>query len=98
IAFTSQHADEVSAAAMRLCIEEQIEHKEYRQKLINRLLKCNMPNIEESERIKTIIQAGQLTDKVNRREISGKHYSEIQKDSDFFISIADNANEILESI
>ncbi len=37
IAFTSPHLDEVSAVATRLNIEEQVDKKEYRQKLKDRL-------------------------------------------------------------
>jgi hypothetical protein len=97
IALSSQHSDEVSAAATRLYFEEQTDKREFRKKLINRLNEIDLEHLdqEEKERIKTIIKASQLTDRVNKREIVGKHFSEIQKDVNFFNSIADRAQEIL---
>lgn len=97
IAFNTNYGDEVSAAATRLNIEEQTYKKEYRQKLIDRLKKIDIVKLgtTERERIKTIIQAAQLTDRVNKREIVGKHFSEIQVDADFFNSVADIAANIL---
>lgn len=97
IAFCTHYIDEVSAAATRLNIEEQSDKREYRQKLIDRLNLIDISKFDtaENERIKTIIQAAQLTDRVNKREIVGKHFSEIQVDANFFNTIADNAEKIL---
>jgi hypothetical protein len=97
IALSSQHIDEVSAAATRLYFEEQTDKREYRQKLINTLIQLNVAHLgkSERERLRTIIQASQLTDRVNKRDIVGKHFSEIQKDAEFFNAIADRAQEIL---
>ena len=97
IALKTKHADEVSAAATRLNIEEQSEKKEYRQILIDKLQQIDISNLEvsEKERVKTIISAAQLTDRVNKREIVSKHFSEIQSDANFFNSVADIAENIL---
>ncbi|MFT3902576.1 MAG: hypothetical protein QM727_05355 [Niabella sp.] len=97
IAFNTNYSDEVSAAATRLNIEEKSEKKEYRQKLIDRLQLIDASKIDgaEKQRIKTIIIAAQLTDRVNKREIVGKHLSEIQADGNFFNSVADIAENIL---
>ncbi len=97
IAFNSNYSDEVSAAATRLNIEEQSDKKEYRQKLIDKLKTIDISKLDtvEKERIKTIILAAQLTDRVNKREIVGKHFSEIQLDATFFNIVADIADRIL---
>ena len=100
IAFTSPNPDEVSAAATRLNLEEQVDKKEFRQILIDKLNHLDILQLDkaEKERIKTIIQASQLTDRVNKRDIMGKHFSEIQKDAAFFNSTADKAQEILNNL
>lgn len=97
IALNTNYIDEISAAAIRLNFEEQSDKKEYRQKLVDRLNLIDISKIDtaEKERIKTIILAAQLTDRVNKREIVGKHISEIQVDANFFNSIADTAENIL---
>jgi hypothetical protein len=97
IALTSKYPDEVSAAAARLSIEEQFDEKEFRQMLMDRLNNVDTARLDKTERdrIKTIIEASKLTGRVNKREILGKHFSEIEKDAAFFNSIADNAANIL---
>jgi hypothetical protein len=99
-AFTSSYPDEVSAAATRLNLEEGSYKNEFRQKLIDRLRTIDISNLDktEKERIKTIILASQLTDRVNKREVVGKHFSEIQSDADFFNATADTAQKILNSL
>lgn len=100
IAFTSPYPDEVSAAATRLKIEEQVYYKEFREKLLDRLNRLEISSIEkaEQERIKTIILASQLIDRVNKRDIVGKHFSEIHEDTAFFNSTANKAHEILNKL
>ncbi len=100
IAFSSPNPDEVSAAATRLNFEEQVDKKEFRQKLMDRLNRLDISHLDkaERERLKTIIQASQLADRVNKRDIVGKHFSEIQKDAAFFNSTADKAQEILNNL
>ena len=97
IALNTKYVDEISAAATRLNIEEQSEKKEYRQKLTDKLTTIDISKLapSEKERIKTIILASQLTDRVNKREIVGKHFSEIQADAIYFKVVADNAENIL---
>lgn len=97
IAFKTKYVDEISAASTRLNIEEQSERREYRQKLISKLNSIDVSKLDttEKERIKIIILASKLTDRVNKREIVGKHFSEIQVDSDFYNSVADTAENIL---
>jgi hypothetical protein len=100
ITLTSRHPDEVSAAAIRLNLEESFYKKEFRQKLTDRLKTIDISKLDptEKERIKTIILASQLTDRVNKREVVGKHFSVIQKDADFFNATANTAQKILNSL
>ena len=100
IALTSRYADEVSAAASRLSIEEQFDGKEFRQLLIDRLnnFDISQMNKAEKDRIKTIIESSKLTDRVNKREIVGKRFSEIEQDAKFFNFIGDNADSILSQL
>ena len=97
IALNTSYADEVSAAATRLNIEEHSDKKEYRQILIDKLKQLDISKLDtvEKERVKAIILAAQLTDRVNKREIIGKHFSEIQSDANFFNSVADTAENML---
>lgn len=97
IALNTKYTDEISAAATRLNIEEQSDKREYRQKLIDKLKTIDASKFDtvEKERIKTIILASQLTDRVNKREIVGKHFSEIESDAKFFNTVADTAESIL---
>ena len=99
-AFTSNNTDEVSAAAYRLYIEEQFENKEYRNLLLNRLRLATETVLdkENTERLKTIIKAAQLLDRVNHRVIVGKHFTEIEKDAKFVNDIADSAQEIMNQL
>ena len=97
IALFSKYTDEVSVAAARLYFEEQTDKKEFRKQLVDRMNQIDFEHLDEieKERIKTIIQASQLTDRLNKREIIGKHFTEIQKDAAFFNSIADRVQEII---
>ena len=99
LVFISNYSDEVSAAANRLCIEEKVDKTDFRHKLISRIdIDLTKLDHEERDRIKNIIQSSQLTDKVNRRVIVGKHYIEIEKDAEYFSSIAKRAETILNSL
>ena len=95
IALNTKYVDEISAAATRLNFEERSDKKEYRQKLLDKLTTIGISKLDttEKERIKIIILASLLTDRVNKRQIVGKHFSEIQTDSDFFNSVADRSEE-----
>jgi hypothetical protein len=97
IALNTTYIDEISAAATRLNLEEQSDKKEYRQNLIERLNLIDVSKIDAAgkERIKTIILAAQLTDRVNKRDIVGKHFSEIQVDANLFNSVGNNAERLL---
>ena len=100
IAFTSTDYDEVEGASHRLFIDEEDEKIDFRPAVIERLKKIYISKLdtEAKKRVKAIILNGHLTDKTNKREIVGKHFSEIQKDVDFFNEIADFATQILKQL
>ena len=52
----------------------------------------------ERDRLRTIVEASQLTDRVNRRDIVGKRFTEIQKDAQFFNTIANRAQEFIDGL
>ena len=97
IALTSFHLDEVWAAAKRLNDEEEINKIEFRQELIDRLdeVDYNHLNAEERERIRVVIEASGLTNRLNKRDTIGKHYNEILKDAEFFRQISISSERIL---
>jgi hypothetical protein len=100
IAFTSSDNDEVEGAVHRLFIEEEDEKIDFRTAFIERLKKIDISQLdaEEKKNIKTIIFNGHLTDRTNRRDVIGKHFSEIQKDIEFFNEVADKAEQILKQL
>ncbi len=100
IAFTSPFEDEIHAAAVRLKLEEYEEKKEFRQALVERLKNVNISKLSnfERNRLKSIIQSSQLTDRVNKREILGKHFSEIRQDALFYEGLADFAEGIFNKL
>lgn len=100
IAFTSSDNDEVEGAVHRLFIDEEDEKIDFRSPLIERLKKIDISQLDAQgkKRIKIIILNGRLTDRTNRREVIGKHYSEIQKDVEFFNDIANKAEQILKQL
>lgn len=52
----------------------------------------------EKERLKIIIYESDLYDATNRRDILGKHFTEIQSDADYYKTTADKAKGILAKI
>jgi len=100
IAFTSSDYDEVEGAVHRLFIDEEDEKIDFRPAVIERLKKIDISQLdnEGKKKIKAIILNGHLTDKTNKREIVGKHFSEIQKDVDFYKDVAENAEQILKQL
>jgi hypothetical protein len=100
IAFTSSDNDEVEGAVHRLFIDEEDEKIDFRPTVISRLKQINLStlNTEDKKRIKTIILNGHLIERTNKRDVVGKHFSEIQKDVQFFNEVADDAEKILKQL
>ena len=100
IALKSEFNDEVHASCVRLMLDEKEFKTPYRQKLTEKLEEFDLRKINRAEkkRIKTIIQSAELNSEWNRREIVGKHISEINKDAEFFSDIANRTKQILKKI
>jgi hypothetical protein len=100
IAFTSSDYDEIEGAVHRLFIDEEDEKIDFRPAVIERLKKTDISQLdsEGKKKIKAIILNGHLMDKTNKREVVGKHFSEIQEDVNFFKDVAENAKQILKQL
>ncbi|MEN9909536.1 MAG: hypothetical protein RLZZ540_2685 [Bacteroidota bacterium] len=97
IVLSSINEDEVIAACLRLCDNEQYHEIEYRQKLINKLNEIQLYNLpyDEKQRLINIIEYSELDSEINRREVLNKHFDEVQKDTNYFRTIAQQADIIL---
>ena len=100
IAFSTHDYDEIEGASHRLLIEEEDEKKEFRPAVFDRLKKIDISQLDtdEKKRIKAIILNGHLTDRTNKREIAGKHFSGIQTDVKFFSELADYSEQVLKQL
>jgi hypothetical protein len=100
IVFSSEYNDEVIAASLRLRDNELCNGQEFREQLLNELVKINIGDLDEGQktRIQTIIILSELAHGENRREIIGKTSKDIKADSDFFMNIAVKADEILATL
>lgn len=88
IAFDSPSLNEVAASAAYLRIRESWNKIEFRSSILDRLRKLEVDELDakEKKRFETIIEKAELDDVMNRRNIVGKHISEINKDAAFFYS------------
>lgn len=100
IAITSYDTNNIIGASLELCEREKFNKENFRDKLISRLLQVDTSNLSdfEKERLKIIIYESDLYDATNRRNIVGKHFTEIQIDAEYYRTIADKAKEILANI
>lgn len=100
IALTSDDHDEVEGAAHRLLFEEEEEMKDFRPKLLARLQNIDISSLSttDKKRIRTIILNTHLTDRRNKRDVAGKNISEVQADADYFASVAQFADKLLNQI
>ena len=97
IALCSINEDEVIAACLKLRENEQYHKIEYRQNLIDKLNKIQLYDLpyDEKQRLINIIEYSELDSEINRREILNKHFDEVQKDANYFRTIAQQADIIL---
>ena len=100
IAITSSDTNNIIGASLELCEREKYKLEDFRDKLLRRLSQLDTSNLSdfEAERLKIIIYESDLYDATNRRNILGKHFTEIQSDADYYKTIADKAKEILAKI
>lgn len=84
-------------ASMELLEREKLRNEDFRVMLLNKLLQPDISLLTdfEKERIRVIIYESELFDATNRRKITGKHFTEIKNDADYYKTIAQKANEIL---
>lgn len=100
IALTSNDHDEVQGAAHRLLFEEEEEMKDFRLGLVERLQRIDLTKLSNTDkkRIRTIIINTHLTDKQSKRQVVGKNINEVQADLDYFLSVAQFAEKLLNQI
>jgi hypothetical protein len=100
IAMISAETNDIIGASVELSEREKYKKEDFRDKLLNRLLQVDTSNLAdfEKERLKIIIYESDLYDAKNRRNIVGKHFTEIESDADYYRTAAQKAKIILENI
>lgn len=100
IAMTSLDTNDIIGASLELFERERYNKENFRDKLLDKLLQVDTSNLTdfEKERLRIIIYESDLYDPTNLRDIVGKHYTEIQKDADYYRTISDKAKSILNEI
>ncbi len=89
LSLSSENDDEIFAACRTLVDNEQTQKMDFRADLIHAL-----ENISGRQRLERIIKLTELDSALNRREILGKTYKQINTDAEYFKSIADRANKL----
>ncbi len=97
IAITSGDTNNIIGASLELSEREKNKKEDFRAKLLSRVMQFDTSNLSkfEKERLKIIIYESNLFDATNRRDIVGKHFTEIQTDADYFKTNARIAKDIL---
>jgi hypothetical protein len=97
IALISQETNDIVGASLELSERERHKKEDFREKLLNHLLQVDTSNLSnfDKERLKIIIYESDLYDATNRRNIVGKHFTEIENDANYFRSISKKAMGIL---
>lgn len=97
IAATSNNTNNIIGASIELSEREKENKDEFRNKLLQRLLQFDIPNLTDfdRERLKIIIYESTLYDATNRREIMGKHFSEIEIDAKYYQDVSQQTKIIL---
>lgn len=89
LSLLSENDDEVFAACKTLVDNEEIKKIDFRSDLINEL-----ENIGDRQRQETVIKLTGLDNALNRREIVGKTYQQVEFDAKYFKGIADRATKV----
>ena len=100
IAMISRDTNDIIGASLELSEREKYKKEDFRAKLLHRLLQVDTFNLSdfEKERLKIIIYESDLYDATNRRDIVGKHFTEIESDANYYRTAAHKAKNILENI
>lgn len=86
--------------AGELSEREKYQHEEFRDQLLDQLTRVDTSNLNrfEKDRLRIIIYESNLYDSTNRREMLGKHFTEIQNDANYYRIISEKAKSILGAI
>ena len=97
IALSSLDKNDIIGASLELADREKVKKEDFRDKLIKQLLAIPVSKLTgfERERLKIIIYESDLYDPTNRRNIIGKHFTEIESDAEYYRVVAQNAKGIL---
>jgi len=100
IAMTSFDKNDIVGASLELSEREKYQKEDFRGQLLDLLMRVDTSdlNIFEKERLRIIIYESNLYDSTNRREIVGKHFSEIESDANYYRIISQKAKSILLAI
>ena len=89
IAIHSENEDEVFAACRTLTDNEELRKQDFRMALIE-----NIETILDTDRQKKIIELTGLASPLNRQNILGKTWEQIQNDANYYKQIAERANKL----
>lgn len=97
---TSNNKNDIVGASIELLEREKLRKEDFRDKLLNRLLQFDISSLTgfEKERLKTIIYESELYDATNKRDIIGKHFTEIDKSARYYQTISQKAKLILNNV
>jgi len=100
IAMTSFDKNNIVGASIELSERERHQKEDFREKLMARLMQVDTAGLDSFEkyRMKTIIYESNLFDATNRRDIVGKHFTEILNDANYYRTISQKAKSILSHI
>ncbi len=100
IAMNATNSEEIISAALLLSARERSRKEEFRADLLQKLLQVDLSNASafEQARVRMIIYESDLLDTTNRREIIGKHFTQINQDADYYREIAEKAKRVLDEI
>lgn len=104
MALSGESHEEIAAASIFLYCNERDKDLEFREELVSTLEKYATELKEKGEnsmnnknKLKIIIYESCLYDGANIKPVLGKHYSEVEKDFQFYQGIAARSKSILES-
>ena len=103
IALESNNLDEIAGASVFIYTNEEYDKIEFRNELIEKIeefYKQRDGKLTEfdSKKIEIIIYETSLSDSTNRKQTMGKHYTEIEKDHEYYKQNAERAKRILNEI
>jgi len=104
MALSGETHEEIAAASIFLFCNERDKNQEFREDLLSeleqfatRLKESGENTMNNKNKLKIIIYESCLYDGANIRPVLHKHYSEVNKDFQFFQGIAERSKEILAS-